>query len=115
MSSGHDVFDMGIGFIHTLVQKTLQNLALQCPGLLVRAPLSGIVSDAQLVGIIEEVHSIVDWSVSRQYMDGQILLRIIVALGYLCSATVHLEAGCHYGSDERYIHVPTPLLEADYS
>lgn len=42
MSSDHDVFDMGTGFIHTLVQKTLQNLSLQYPGLLARAPLNVI-------------------------------------------------------------------------
>lgn len=78
-------------------------------------PLSSIVSDAQLVGILEKMPSIADSAVSRQCSDEQILLRIMVALGYLCSTVVHLEAGCHHARSERYVHVATPMLEADHT
>lgn len=41
-------------------------------------PLGSIVSDAQLMDILEKMRSIADWSISMQYMDEQIPLRIMV-------------------------------------
>lgn len=157
--SGQNVFDLGIGFIHTLVQKTLQNLSLQYPGLLARPPsnviedlfnksaptsidirqlstelpsydqtrrltrtamdyiypLSSIVPDAQLTGILEKIRSTAVGSFSRQQSDDAVLLRMIVSLGYLCNANVHLEAGCHHARTERCVHVCLALLEADHT
>lgn len=151
------MFDFGIGFLKALVQKTFENLSLQYPALLARAPhniiedlfnkpvpvrigdrqlspalpsydrmrrltraamdniypLSSIVPDPQCINILEKIRSTADWSGSRQQPDDLMLLRIVVALGYLCSAEVHLEEGCHHARTERSVHVATLYLRAD--
>ena len=139
------VFDIGVGFINKLVQRTLQNLSLQDSVPLVHAPpkviedlfykpapsrlgdselpqellsyhqlrsltgiamnhvhlLSSIVSNAQLTEILRRVHNTAGWSTSLQQSDDLILLRMVVALGYLHDTGVHLEFGCLHARTER--------------
>jgi len=143
--SNQIVFDIGVGFINKLVQKTLQNLSLPECALSVHAPpkviedlfykpapgprndselpqerlsyhqsrnltgtatnhvylLSSIVPDAQLTEMLGTVHNTAGWSTSLQQSDELILLRMVVALGYLHDAAFHLEAGCLYARTER--------------
>lgn len=64
-------------------------------------PLSSIVSMAQLVNILDNMHNSAGQSPSEQLSDEAMLLHMVVALGYLCSGAVHLETGCNHAKTER--------------
>jgi len=76
-------------------------------------PLGSIVSIAQLMNTFNNMHDSGGPSSVKQTSDDVMLLRMVVGLGYLCSAAVHLEAGCHHARTERYVHLCIPTLEAE--
>jgi len=68
-------------------------------------PLSNIVSDSQLMNVLDQMRKNASWPNLKRQSDLSILLHAVIALGYLCSATVHLESGCHYARNERYVGI----------
>ena len=78
-------------------------------------PLRSLVPDVQLSNILAMMASTEDQSRSSELSDDAMLLHIVLALGYLCSASTHLEVGCHRARSEGSVRATISMIRADCS